>query len=92
MGLLELFLAVVLAGASAVGSAVPVAAWSRTREGRFLLVAGANLALLALGLLWFWGQLPDRASAATEVSLPALVLAAAAALLLLATGLVRRRG
>ena len=92
MGLLELFLAAVLAGASAVGSAVPMAAWARTRDGRFLLVAGANLALLALGLLWVWGQLPDRASPATAVSLPALALATAAALLLLATGLVRRRG
>lgn len=91
MGLLELFLAAVLAGASAIASAAPVAAWSRTREPRFLLVAAAHFTLLALGLLWLWGQLPDRASAVTAVSLPALALATVAALLLLATGLLRRR-
>jgi hypothetical protein len=91
MGLLELGLALVLCGAAGIGSAVPVAAWSRTRDPRFLLVAATKLTLLAVGLLWLWGQLPDRAASVTEVSAPALGLVALVAVLLLSTALVRRR-
>jgi hypothetical protein len=91
MGLVELGLALVICGAAAIGSGVPIAAWSRTREPRFLLVAAAQFVLLAVGLLWLWGQLPERASEATEVSTPALALVALAAVLLLSTALVRRR-
>ena len=91
MGLVELGLALVIAVASSVASGVPVAAWSRTRDPRFLLVAAASLALLALGLIWTWGELPGRASAVTEVSLPALGLGAIAAVCLLLAGVIRRR-
>ena len=91
MGLIELGLSLLICGASAIGSSVPVAAWSRTRDPRFLMVASAQLAFLAVGLLWLWGQLPDRASSVTEVSAPALGLVALATLLLLATAIVRRR-
>ena len=91
MALLELGLALVICVAAAVGSAVPIGAFDRTRDPRFLLVAGAQLSLLVLGLLWLWGQLPGRGSSVTDVSASALALAALVAVLLLATALVPRR-
>jgi len=91
MGLLELFLAVIIVGASGLASAVPVAAWGRTGDARFGLVAGANLALLALGLVWLWGALPVTAPSYTSASTLALAVVALVALLLLATGIVPRR-
>ena len=91
MGVVELALSVVIAAAAAVGSGVPFSAWMRTREPRLLLVGGADLALLLVGLVWLWGQLPVSPPSYTATTLPAAALVALAALLLLGTGLVRRR-
>jgi hypothetical protein len=91
MGLVELFVAVLIAGISVVNAAVPLAAWSRARDGRFLLVAGANAFLAILGLVWTWGELPGNPPAYTAVELPVLLLVFFAALLLLASSLWPRR-
>lgn len=91
MGLLEFFVAVVIVVAAGVGSAVPMAAWNRMRDPRFLSVAGANLALVGLGAMWAYGALPVAPPEFAVPTWPALLLVAAAALLLLATGLLRRR-
>jgi hypothetical protein len=91
MGLGELALALLLCAAAAVGSSVPVAAWSQTRELRFLLVASANLSLLVLGVVWVYGMLRTNAPVYTATTLPALGLTALAAVLFLMTGAVPRR-
>jgi hypothetical protein len=91
MGLAELALAVIIAVAAAVGSGTPVAAWGRTKEPRFLLLAGSSLALLLIGILEAWGQIDPNAPGYATASLPILVLLALATVLLLATGLVPRR-
>ena len=91
MGLLELFLAVLVVGLSATNAAIPLVAWGRTRDPRFLLLVGANACLLGLGLLWTWGELPFSPPAFTAVSLPVLSLATIAVLFLLGTVLLRRR-
>jgi hypothetical protein len=91
VGLAELFVAVLIAGISLVNAAVPAAAWSRSRDSRFLLLAGANMGLAALGLVWTWGQLPWDPPAWAAVQLPVLGLALLVTLLLLATTLWPRR-
>jgi hypothetical protein len=91
MGLVELFLATLVAGISLVNAAVPVAAFRRTHEPRFWLVAAGNLALSALGMVWVWGALPVAPPSWTLASWPTLALAAAASLLLLGASLVPRR-
>jgi hypothetical protein len=91
MGAIELFLAVVICGCAGLASAVPFAAWGRTGDPRFGLVAGANLALLALGLVWLWGALPVSAPSYASATPLALGLVALVAMLLLATGIVPRR-
>jgi len=91
MALGELLLSLVVAVASAVGSMVPVAAWSRTKEPRFLLVAGASLCLLALGVIWAYGQAVAGAPSYAHASLATMGLVALAALLWLLSGLVPRR-
>jgi hypothetical protein len=91
MELLALVLALGIVAASGLASGIPIAAWSRTRDPRFLLVAGADLALLALGIVWAYGELPVSPPGYAASTLPALALAAVAAVLLLATGLIRRR-
>ncbi|HTT35987.1 MAG TPA: hypothetical protein VMH78_09020 [Thermoplasmata archaeon] len=92
MGLVELALALVTAGAAAAASGVPVAAWLRQREPRFLAVAGAALALFVLGLLWAWAELVPDAPGVSAASLPEAAVGALAAVLLLSTGAVPRRG
>jgi hypothetical protein len=87
VGLLELFLAVLIVGVSGVNAAVPVAAWTRARDGRFLLLAAANATLAVLGAVWTWGQLPVSPPSYTAAQLPVLGIALVATLLLLATTL-----
>ncbi len=87
MGLLELFAAVLIGGLSAVNVALPVAAWGRARDGRFLLVAGANGFLALLGALWVWGQLPVNPPAYTHSGVPSLAVVLVAVLLLFAATL-----
>ena len=87
MGLLELFVSVLIVGVSAINAAVPVAAWTRGRDGRFLLLAAANAVFALLGALWTWGQLPVNPPSYASVQLPVLVIALAVSLLLLATTL-----
>jgi hypothetical protein len=92
VGLLELFVAVLIAGLSAINTALPFVVWGRIRDPRFLLLGGAGVGLLLLGALWTWGQLPYDPPAFTAVQLPILLLALAVAVLLLAATLVPRRG
>jgi hypothetical protein len=87
VGLIELFFAVLIVGVSAVNAGVPVAAWTRGHDGRFLLLAAANAVLAVLGALWTWGQLPVNPPSYAGAQLPVLALALVAALLLLATTL-----
>jgi hypothetical protein len=91
MGLPELFVSVLIAGLSLVNAVVAVGAWYRTRDGRLLLVAGANLALLLVGLLWAWGQFPSGPSEFAAPSWPVLLLVLVATLFLLGTALLPRR-
>jgi multisubunit Na+/H+ antiporter MnhB subunit len=77
---------------AALSSALPVAAWSRTREPRFLLVAGAGLLFMALGLAWAYGLAaahPPAWSSTTEASVGIVDLAVGC--LLVSTLLPRRR-
>jgi hypothetical protein len=91
MGLVELFVAVLIAGVSLVNAGVPLAAWLRARDLRFLCLVGANALLALLGALWAWGELPGSPPGYTAVELPVLIIALLATLLLLATSLWRRR-
>lgn len=87
VSLLELFVAVLLTGVALLNAAVPLAAWARSRDGRFALVAGGNLALATLGGLWTWGQLPGNPPPYTEVQLPVLSIVLVAVFLGLAATL-----
>jgi formate hydrogenlyase subunit 4 len=91
VGLLELFLAVLITGISAVNAAMPVAAWGRARDARFLLLAAANLLLAVLGVTWVWGQLPVNPPTYTDSHLPELGMVLAATVFLLAATLWPRR-
>jgi len=91
MGLVELFVAVLIAGVSVVNAAVPLAAWVRAHDGRFLLLVGANAMLAVLGAVWIWGELPVSAPSYATVGLPILGIVLLATLLLLATSLWPRR-
>ena len=91
MGLVELFVAVLIVGVSCVNGAMPAAAWSRSRDGRFLCLAGANGVLAGLGGLWAWGQLPVGPPSWTAIAWPAEVVVLGVALLLLAATLLPRR-
>jgi len=92
VGLLELFVAGVLVGLSAVNGAVPAVAWSRSRDARFLLLSGANLVLAAVGAVWVWGALPPLSPPGwAGASLPILGMVLLVALLLLATTIWPRR-
>ncbi len=87
MGLPELFLAVLIAGVSATNAAIPTGVFVRLRDGRFLLLAGANAVFAVLGGVWAWGQLPVSAPSWTGAGLPVLGIALVVSLLLLATTL-----
>jgi hypothetical protein len=91
MGLAELFVAVLIAGISVVNVVVALGAWSRARDARLLLVAGANLSLLLVGVLWAWGQFPGGFSEFAAPSWPVLLLVLATVLFLLGTVLLPRR-
>ena len=91
MGLPERFVAVLIVGVSAVNAGAPVAAWSRARDRRFLLLFGANLILAAVGAVWVWGQLPVSPPSFAAAELPVLGPVLLAALLLLAATLWPRR-
>jgi len=87
VGLAELFVAVLIVGVSSVNAGVPVAAWARARDGRFLILAAAHAALALLGAVWVWGQLPLNPPSYAEAQLPVLAIVLAATVLLLATTL-----
>ncbi|MGA7922743.1 MAG: hypothetical protein WCA77_02065 [Thermoplasmata archaeon] len=87
MGLPELFVAGLVAGVSAINSGVPIAVWLRTREGRFLLVSGASLCLMVLGILWAWAEVPSSFTPVPTVPIGILLLTLSAAVLLLAASL-----
>lgn len=91
MGLLELFVAVLIAGVSCINLGLPALVWRRSGDARFLLLAGANLVLALLGAVWAWGQLPVDPPAWTGGTLAALGLVLLVALLLLASTLWPRR-
>ena len=82
MALLELFVAVLVAGVSVLNTALPIATWARSHDGRFLLVAGSSGLFAVLAGLWVWGQLPLDPPGFAEVGLPVLVLALGAVVLL----------
>jgi hypothetical protein len=83
MGLAELFLAVLIVGVSLVNASLPIAAWARGRDGRFLVIAAAHVVLAGLGVLWTWGQLPVNPPSSAVVQLPVLAIAFLATLLFL---------
>ena len=91
MGLSELFVAVLITGVSCINTAMPAAAYSRARDGRFLFVASSNALLVLLGALATWGELPFGPPSWTVVSLPVLALVLTVSLLLLAATLWPRR-
>jgi predicted lysophospholipase L1 biosynthesis ABC-type transport system permease subunit len=91
MGLVELFVAALIAGLSVINAAVAVGAWTRARDARLWFVAGANLSLLLVGLFWAWGQLPGGPSEFAAPSWPVLILVLIATLFLLGTALLPRR-
>jgi hypothetical protein len=91
VGLLALFVAVLIVGISCVNGAMPAAAWARSRDGRFLCLAGANAVLAGLGGLWAWGQLPVHPPWWTAIAWPAEVVVLGVAGLLLAATLLPRR-
>jgi hypothetical protein len=91
MGLPELFVAALVAGISVVNSVVALGAWSRARDPRLLLVSGANLSLLVVGILWAWGQLPGGPAEFSNPSWPVLILVLLATVFLLGTALLPRR-
>jgi len=91
MGLVELFVAVLVVGISCINAAPPAAAWTRSRDVRFLLIAAANGVLAVLGLVWTWGQLPTNPPRWSSSNLPTLLLVLIVTLLFLATTLWPRR-
>jgi hypothetical protein len=91
VGLVELFVAVLIAGVSCINLGLPAVAFQRSGDGRFLALSGANAVLVLVGLLWAWGQLPYNPPAWTGVGLPILALVLLVALLLLVSTLWRRR-
>jgi hypothetical protein len=91
MALGELLLSLVVVVGSGVGSMVPMAAWSRTKEPRFLLVAGGSLSLLALGVVWAYGQSVSNAPSYAHVTIATAALTALAAVLWLLSGVIPRR-
>lgn len=91
VGLEELFVAVLIVGISCVNAAVPLITWGRSRDARFLVLAGAYISLALLGVVWTWGQLPGNPPSWTSAQLPVLGLALLATLLFLATTLWPRR-
>lgn len=91
MGLLELFVAVLIAGISVINTVVALGAWSRARDPRLLLVTGANIGLVLVGLFWAWGQFPGGPSEFAAPSWPILILVLVVSLFLLGTALLPRR-
>lgn len=89
--LVDLFLAGLIAGVSILNAALPAAAWGRSRDARFGLLAAANVGLAALGGVWVWGELPVAPPGWTVPAGPTELLVAAVALLLLATTVWPRR-
>lgn len=87
MGLVELFVAALIAGISLVNATVPIAAWLRAHDGRFLMLAGANAFLALVGALWTWGELPGSPPSYTAVQLPILAFVLLVTVLLLASTL-----
>ena len=87
MGLAELFAAVLLAGISAINAAIPIGAYARLRDGRFLLIGASSAGLALLGGLWTWGSLPYHPPAWADPSLPVELLVLVVALFLLAATL-----
>jgi len=83
-------LAGLIAGVSLANLAAPLLAWTRTREARFWLVAGANGCLFLLGALWAVGEFPG-APEWTTAEVPVLAVALAATVLLLGSTLWPRR-
>ncbi len=91
MGLALLFVTALIAGLSLVNVTVAGAAWSRARDPRLLLVAGANTGLFLVGLLWAWGQVPSGPSEFATPSWPIVLLVLLVTVLLLGTALIPRR-
>jgi len=84
VGLAELFVAMLVVGISCVNAAMPLGAFARSKDGRFLALSAGNLALALLGALWTWGQLPLSAPSWTSASLESLTIVLVVALLFLA--------
>lgn len=91
VGVAELFVAVLVAGVGLLNAGLPLAAWTRSHDSRFLLLAGSNVALAALGAVWLWGQLPVSPPAFAHAELPVLSIALVVVLLGLAATLWPRR-
>jgi formate hydrogenlyase subunit 4 len=91
VGLVELFLAVLVVGFSAINAGVPFAAWGRARDGRFALLGAGHLGLAALGAIWVWGAWPGTPPPSAVAPWPILTLVVAVVLLWFAATLWRPR-
>ena len=91
MGLAELFLAVLVVGVSGVNASLPISAWRRGHDARFLFLAVANTTLATLGAIWAWGALPVNPPSYAVAQLPVLALALVVAFFFLAATLWPRR-
>jgi hypothetical protein len=87
----DFFVAVLIVGVSCVNAGIPIAAWARAHDSRFLLVSAANALLALIGAIWAWGVLPVSPPAFAAPQFPILVLVLLVAFLLLATTLWPRR-
>jgi len=91
MGVVPLLLGLLVALGGLVGSSVPVAAFTRTRDPRFLFVAGAELLLLVVGILAAYGNTVLQPPTYTQIPETPLALLAGVSLLLVLPGLLPRR-
>ena len=92
MGLPEVFVSVLIVGVSGINLALPLSAWRRSGDSRFLAIAGSSAGLAALGALWTWGAMPVGGPPWTAASLPILlVVLLVTVLFLLSTLLPSRR-
>jgi hypothetical protein len=91
VGLAELFVAVLIAGVSAINMAMPAGAYARAHDPRFLFLAASNGMLALLGAVWTWGELPVGPPSWTGATLPILALVLIVTLLFLAATVWPRR-
>lgn len=92
MGLPELFVSVLIVGVSGINLALPISAWHRSGDSRFLAIAASSGGLAALGLLWTWGAMPIAGPAWMVAPLPILLVVLLVTVLILLSTLLPSGG